>query len=287
VGDLSSRKTIVITGGTSGIGLATAERLAASGARLVVLGYDPSHIEEAQDRLRKRFPHGDVTIHRADLSSLVAVIEIAHGLNRTLDRIDVLINNAGAVFAHRALTNDGLERTFALNHMSYFVLTTLLQDHLIASAPSRVINVSSEMHRTARIDFSDLQSSVNFGTWKAYSRSKLCNILFTMELARVLEGTGVTANCMHPGFVATRLGDNRGRFGLAFRAVKTLLATSPCRAASALMRLAISAHLAEATGEYFVGSFLVRPSRTARNRNMARRLWDESLNLSRAKRVAR
>jgi len=277
---LTASQTILITGGTSGIGLATAERLAVAGAHLVLISHNPLHGNAAQNYLQRRTPHADITIHRADLSSLDEIKRLAEVLNRTLAKIDVLINNAGAIFTRRELTADGLERTFALNHMSYFVLTNLLRERLLQSAPSRIINVASEMHRLAKLDFSDLQNSIHFTSWKAYSRSKLCNVLFAAELARRLRGTGVTANSFHPGLVASRFGDDRGFSGLGFRILKILFGISPRSAAAALANLATSPDLGKRTGEYFWGHFSVWPSRTARDASLARRLWDESVMLS-------
>src|ERR1700693_416164 len=196
-------KLCVITGATSGIGLITAERLAAKGARLVLVGRDPARGEAALARIKARAPRAEVSIHYADLSRLDALRTLAAGLN-ALSRIDVLITNAGAMFWRRQVTADGLERTFVLNHMAYFVLAALLRDKLAAS-PARIVNVASEDHRGARLDFGDLQSAHSYSGMRAYSRSKLCNILFTRELARRLSGTEVTANCMHPRVGNTRL----------------------------------------------------------------------------------
>src|SRR5262249_29237621 len=200
-------KLCVITGATSGIGLVAAERLAAQGAQLVLVGRDPARGGAAIARIRRRAPRAGGRVHYADLSRLDALRTLAAGLN-ALSRIDVLINNAGAMFWRREVTADGLERTFALNHLAYFVLTALLRDKLAASSPARIVNVASDAHRGARLDFGDLQSARNYSGIRAYSRSKLCNILFTRELARRLAGTGVTANCLHPGFVNSRFADN-------------------------------------------------------------------------------
>jgi len=195
-------KTCIITGATGGIGLETARRLGALGARLVLVGRNRDKGNAAISRLRAEVPGVAVEMHHADLSRPDEIRRLADALLKTASRIDVLVNNAGAVFANRNTTPDGLELTFALNHMGYFRLMALLRDRLIASAPARVVNVASEAHRGSHLDFEDLQCSRRYRGWKAYQRSKLANILFTRELARRLEGTGVTANCLHPGFVA-------------------------------------------------------------------------------------
>src|SRR6266705_3829822 len=171
-------KLCVITGSTSGIGLVTAQKLAAKGARLVLVGRDPTRGEAALAAIKARAPRAEVSVHYADLSRLDALRTLAAGLN-ALSRIDVLINNAGAMFWRREVTADGLERTFALNHMAYFALTALLRDRLVASAPARIVNVASDAHRGARLDFDDLQMTRNYSGMTAYSRSKLANILFT------------------------------------------------------------------------------------------------------------
>jgi len=203
-------KTVVITGGTSGIGEIAAEQLAQIGARIVLIARDKSRGEATLARLRERAPGLAHTVHYADLARIPEMKRVAAQIARSEPRIDVLINNAGAMFGSRQLTGDGLEYTFALNHMAYFVVTEGLRERLQASAPARIINTSSGAHRGARLDFDDLQLVKDFSAMKAYSRSKLCNILFTRELGRRLHGTGVTANCLHPGFVATRFGDQSG-----------------------------------------------------------------------------
>jgi NAD(P)-dependent dehydrogenase (short-subunit alcohol dehydrogenase family) len=273
-------KLCVITGATSGIGLITAERLAAMGARLVLVGQDPARGEAALARIKSRAPRTEASIHYADLSRLDALRTLAAGLN-ALSRIDVLINNAGAMFWRRQVTADGLERTFALNHMAYFVLTALLRDKLVASSPARIVNVASEAHRGARLDFGDLQSKRNYSGMRAYSRSKLCNILFTRELARRLSGTGVTANCLHPGFVHSRFGNNNpGLVGIGTRIVKQLFAISPERGAETPVYLASSTKVEGKTGGYYDRCALKSPSPEAQDDAAARRLWDESARIA-------
>ena len=203
-------KTVVMTGGTSGIGEVAAEKLAQMGARVVLVARDKSRGEGTLARLRTRAPNLGHRVHYADLTRISEMKRVATEIAEAEPRIDVLINNAGAMFATRKLTEDGLEFTFALNHMAYFVVTQGLRERLVASAPARVVNTASVAHQGASLEFDDLQLTESFGAMKAYGRSKLCNILFTRELARRLHGTGVTANCLHPGFVATRFGDESG-----------------------------------------------------------------------------
>ena len=193
-------------------------------------------------------------------------------------RIDVLVNNAGALFAKRRLTEDGLERTFALNHMAYFVMTAGLRERLLASGPARIINTASAAHQGATLDFDDLQSAKSFGARKAYGHSKLCNILFKRELARRLQGTG--ANCLHPGFVATHFGDQSG--GLISRLIwlAKFFAISPALGAETIIYLASSPDVAEATGQYFYKSVPIRPSSWAQDDRSALLLWQHSAALA-------
>jgi NAD(P)-dependent dehydrogenase (short-subunit alcohol dehydrogenase family) len=203
-------------------------------------------------------------------------VEIA----RKEPRIDVLINNAGAMFSSRRLTEDGLEYTFALNHMAYFVVTEGLRERLLDSAPARIVNTASDAHQGARLDFGDLQSAKNFGAMQAYGRSKLCNILFTRELARRLHGTRVTANCLHPGFVATRFGDQSGGMISRFVGLAKLFAISPKQGAETIIFLASSAAVTETTGEYFYKCRPITPSRAARDDRDALLLWEHSAGLA-------
>jgi NAD(P)-dependent dehydrogenase (short-subunit alcohol dehydrogenase family) len=192
----------------------------------------------------------------------------------------VLVNNAGAMFTSRGVTADGLERTFALNHMGYFVLADRLRDRLAAAAPARIVNVASEAHRGNTLDFADLQSTRNYRGFRVYGRSKLANILFTRELARRLAGSGVTANCLHPGFVATRFGDNNGgvfRLGLGF--AKSFFALSPEQGAETMVYLASSPEVEGVSGGYFDKCRQRSPSSAAQDDGAARRLWEESAKL--------
>jgi NAD(P)-dependent dehydrogenase (short-subunit alcohol dehydrogenase family) len=192
----------------------------------------------------------------------------------------VLINNAGALFSGRRVTPEGLELTFALNHMAYFVLTEALRDKLIASAPARIVSTSSSAHQGASLDFSDLQSANGYGGYKAYGRSKLANILFTRELARRLAGTGVTANCLHPGAVATRFGDESGGLiGLLIRVLR-LSFISPEQGADTIVYLASSPEVANTSGGYFVKRKMTEPSAAAQDDGAAKSLWAESEKLA-------
>jgi len=269
-------KFCVITGATSGIGLITAERLAALETRLVLVGRDPGRGETALARIKARAPRAEVSLHHADLSRLDGLRALAADLNAR-PRIDVLINNAGAMFWRRQVTADGLERTFALNHMAYFVLAALLRDKLVASSPARIVNVASEAHRGARLDFTDLQNARRYSGMRAYSRSKLCNILFTRELTRRLAGTAVTANCLHPGFVNSRFGDNNsGVVGFGTRIAKQLFAISPKLGAETPVYLASSPAVEGKSGGYYDQCALKTPSPEAQDDRTAQRLWEES-----------
>lgn len=274
-------RTIVITGGTGGIGLETAVALAGRGARLVLIGRDRARAAGAIERIRSARADAAVEVIHADLSSLGEVRQLAAALNAQLPRIDVLVNNAGAIFNRRETSADGLERTFALNHMGYFMLTALLRDRLVRAAPARIVNVASEAHRSATLDFGDLQSAQRYSGWRAYRRSKLCNILFTRELARRLDGTGVTVNCLHPGFVRTGIGDNTtGLFRRGVRALKRWFAIPVERGARTLIFAATAPELTGVTGVYFIDCKPAQPSAAAMDDAAAGRLWAESLALA-------
>jgi retinol dehydrogenase 12 len=273
-------KTIVISGATSGIGQVAAERLASMGARLVLIARDKARGQAALDRLCPLSPGVHHSIHYADLSRLAEAKRVAAKIAAAEPRIDVLVNNAGALFASRQLTPDGLELTFATNHMSYFVLTHGLRDRLRASAPARVVNVASDAHKGERLDFNDLQSARSYRGLSVYGRTKLCNILFTRELARRWQGSGVTANSLHPGFVSTRFGDmSGGMLSWVVRAAK-VFAISPEKGAETIVYLASSDQVAGATGLYYYKCRPATPTREAQNDDTARRLWQESEKLA-------
>jgi NAD(P)-dependent dehydrogenase (short-subunit alcohol dehydrogenase family) len=273
-------KTVVITGGTSGIGEIATQRLAQMGARIVLIARSKARGRVALARLNERSRDLAHTVHYADLTRISEMKRVAAEIASQEPRIDVLINNAGAIFASRRLTEDGLECTFALNHMAYFVVTDGLRETLLASAPARIINTASAAHKGARLDFDDLQLAKGFGPMKAYGRSKLCNILFTRELARQLKGTGVTANCLHPGFVATRIGDESDGLISRFAWLAKLFAMSPEQGAETIVYLASSPAVAETTGKYFYQRNAIAPSPAAQDDKAATVLWERSAALA-------
>ncbi len=267
-------KTVVITGGTSGIGQVAAERLAAIGARMVLVARSESRGEAALARLREIAPGAKHSVHYGDLSRLTEMTRVAKEIAAAEPRIDVLINNAGAMFGKRQVSADGLELTLATNHLSYFVLTDGLKERLIASAPSRIVNTSSHAHYRATLDFDNLQYQHDYKSFPAYSRSKLCNILFTRVLARRLAGTGVTTNSLHPGFVKTRFGDGTGGAMARIIGLMKLFAISPEKGAETIVYLASSDEVAKTTGVYYYKCKPVEPSKLAQDDAVAERLWE-------------
>lgn len=273
-------KTVVITGGTSGIGEVAAEKLAEMGARIVLVARDRSRGEGTLARLRKKAPGLAHTVHYADLTRTSEMKRVAAEIAEAEPHIDVLVNNAGAVFSTHKLTEDGLEYTFALNHMPYFVVTQGFYERLAASAPARVVSTASAAHQGASLDIDDLQLAESFGAMKAYGRSKLCNILFTRELARRLHGTGVSANCLHPGFVATRIADESRGLISRFAGLAKLFAISPEKGAETIVYLASSPEIAATTGQYFYKRRPIAPSRAAQDDRTALSLWERSAALA-------
>ena len=270
-------KVVVITGATSGIGQIAATRLAALGARIVLVARDRGRADATLARLKEAGPNGGHSAHLADLSILAEMKRVGREIAAAEPRVDVLINNAGNVFPTRRVTADGLECTFATNHMAYFVLTHELRERLASSAPARVVSTASRAHVRHQLDFDDLQLANGYSIMTAYGRSKLANILFTRELARRLAGAGVTANCLHPGFVSTGLGQrNGGFFGTVVRFFFRL-AGPPEPGAETIVHLASSPAVAAITGGYFVPvGQKAEPSPAARDDLAARRLWEES-----------
>jgi NAD(P)-dependent dehydrogenase (short-subunit alcohol dehydrogenase family) len=274
-------KICLVTGATGGIGRETARGLAARGATVIVVGRDRARGEAAVESIRSDTGSSSVELMLADLSSQAAIRQLAAAVLGRHPRLDVLVNNAGALFPRRGFTVDGIERTFALNHLGYFLLTTLLLDRLRKSAPARIVNVASAAHRWGRMRLDDLQAERRYVAFLAYSNSKLANLLFTYELARRLEGSGVTANAVHPGTVASEFGTVGGWFGLAFGAVKPFL-LSPTEAAATSIYLASSPEVAGTNGKYFIKCRERRSSGASQDHEAAARLWQASEALTRA-----
>jgi NAD(P)-dependent dehydrogenase (short-subunit alcohol dehydrogenase family) len=271
-------KVVVITGATSGIGAVAAQRLAAMGARIVLVARDTARGQHALTRLPTAgAPH---SIHYGDLSRIAECRRVAAQIGAAEPRIDVLINNAGALFGTRQVTTDNLEKTFATNHMAYFVLTLGLKANLLAAAPARVVSTASDAHKGYSLAFADLQATNGYSAMRAYGRSKLCNILFTRELARRWSGQGVTANCLHPGFVATRFGDNSGGLLSGVVRVAKVFAITPEKGAATIVHLASSPDVAAVSGEYFYQCRTTTPTAGGRDDAAAARLWAESAKLA-------
>jgi retinol dehydrogenase 12 len=272
-------KVVVITGATSGIGEVAARELADMGARLVLVARDARRGEGVLARLRGIDAGAPHSIHYGDLSRLSEMKRLGVEIASAEPRIDVLINNAGALFGSRQLTEDRWERTFATNHMAYFVLTHGLRDRLIGSR-ARIVNTASSAHKGRSVDFDDLQSAKRYSPLEVYGRSKLCNILFTRELARRWGKDGVTVNCLHPGFVASRFAESSGGLISRLIGVGKIFAISPEKGAQTLVYLASSPDVAKVSGAYFYQCRPVTPSPQARDDAAAARLWMDSAKLA-------
>lgn len=273
-------KVVLITGGTSGIGKAAATALARMGAEVVVTGRNAERGERALSDIRRDSGSDDVSLLLADLSRQAEVRRLAEEFRSGHDRLDVLVNNAGLILNKRATTADGIEATLAINHLAPFLLTDLLLDLLKESAPSRIITVSSEAQKTAPIDFDDLQHTRNYRAFKSYGRSKLANVLFTYELAERLEGTGVTANTMHPGAVSTNFGSTgTGPFTLIFRVLKPFM-RSPEKGAETLIWLASAPELKGVSGRYYSDLKEIPSHPQSYEPSARKRLWAASEELT-------
>jgi NAD(P)-dependent dehydrogenase (short-subunit alcohol dehydrogenase family) len=274
-------KTCVVTGATSGIGLATAAALAERGARVVLIGRSAARAGAAREAIGRRAPGASVDVELGDLASLAAIRGLAPRLLARCPRIDVLVNNAGVFQLRRTTTIDGFETTFAVNHLAYFLLTNLLLERLRETPGARIVSVSSEAHRLGGpLDFDDLQSERRWRPFAVYGRSKLANLLWTRELARRLAGSGVTANCCHPGGVATRLGQGDAGWARALGRAIGLFLLTPEQGARTSVYLATSPELAGVSGRYFRKERESEPARIARDDAAAKRLWDVSTALT-------
>jgi retinol dehydrogenase 14 len=269
-------RTVLVTGGTAGIGRATAVGLATMGAHLAVCGRDRRRAEGAAGEIRAA-AGGQVEVFVADLSCQSEVRRLADEVLQRLSRIDVLVNNVGGYWNTRHVTADGLERTFAVNHLAPFLLTNLLLDRLQHSAPARVVTVASNAHGQGRIDFDDLQGERSYSGARAYNQSKLANVLFTYELARGLQATLVTANALHPGVVRTSFGaeDPAGVQRLLVPFLRPFM-KAPAQGAATSIHLASAPDLEQVTGRYFVNSKPKRSSERSYDQAAAARLWQVS-----------
>jgi NAD(P)-dependent dehydrogenase (short-subunit alcohol dehydrogenase family) len=269
--------TILLTGATSGIGLEAAVALAAQGHRLVLVGRTAEKTDAAVATVKRRSAASAVDGLWCDFGSQRQIRRLAADYRARYDRLDVLVNNAGLVAPKRTVTEDGLETTFAVNHLGYFLLTTLLLELIIKSAPARIVNVASIGHFQGTIDFEDLGYQKGWSVLRAYQRSKLANVLFTRALARRVEGKGVTVNCLHPGGVATPIWDKAPWYARPFLAVmRALLLVSPAEGAKTITHLATSPEVEGKTGLYFSDNLPTEPAKLALDAALAERLWAES-----------
>lgn len=275
-------KTVLITGATSGIGLEASLALARRGVRLIMVGRDRARTVQRVAEVRGRSGNRAVEWLLCDVSSQAQIRRLSQDVLNRYERLEILINNAGTVFARRTLTEDGVEATFAVNYLSAFLLTNLLLDRIVKSAPARIVNVASSGHYSGTLDFADLGFERGYQIMRAYSRSKLAEVLFTRELARRLAGTGVTVNAVHPGTVATKIWTRAPLYARPILAVARRLAMiSPEKGAKAVVYLATSPEVADSTGLYFDQFRPRRASQLALDDALAGRLWDESARLVR------
>lgn len=280
-------KTILVTGATNGIGFEAAVVFAHAGARVLITGRDPARIDAALAGIRQRSGSRDIEGLQADFASQAAVRRLADEILARCLRIDVLVNNVGSVNPTRTLTDDGIEATFAVNHLAPFLLTNLVRDRIVASAPARIVNVASVAHSRGTLDFDDLNFDHGYRIMRAYSRSKLANVLFTRMLAKRLAGTGVTVNALHPGTVATGIwghgapnaGWKRALYSAVFVPVRSFMLT-PEQGAQTIVYLAASPEVAGKTGLYFEKNQPKRPAPLALDDDLADRLWNTSAALT-------
>jgi NAD(P)-dependent dehydrogenase (short-subunit alcohol dehydrogenase family) len=261
------QRIALVTGGTSGIGLVTAKELKRQGFRVVITARNPARAE------------GGLEVLECDFSSLDSVRAAAAEYRRRYDRLHVLVNNAGGINPKRVLSKDGIELTFQVNHLGYFLLTNLLLDVLQASRPARVVSVSSEASRFGTIDLDDLEAKRRYFSFRQYSNTKLMNAAFALELAERLKGAGVTSNAVHPGMIGSNFGHVRGWFGVGFSLIKPLMLT-PEEGAQTQIWLATSREVEGVTGGYFIRKKQVRPPKLARHPDVRRRLWEASEKLT-------
>jgi NAD(P)-dependent dehydrogenase (short-subunit alcohol dehydrogenase family) len=275
--DQMAGKTCMVTGASRGIGFHTARALALKGAHIVIIGHHHGRGEKAVERIHQAAPETSAEFILTDLMDQAQIRELNRTFRERHDRLDVLVNNAGAFFLQREESPDGIERTFALNHLNYFLVTNLLLDLLKESAPARIVNVSSEFHRGSKMHFDDLEFERRpYWGMTAYGESKLANLLFTYELDRRLEREDVTVNALHPGFVNTHIGKQYPLLRPFISIVHALFAKSPEEGAETPVYLASSSEAAGVSGKYFIDKEVVRSSDASYHEGDARRLWEIS-----------
>ena len=273
-------KVVLVTGATSGIGKVTARELARMGAEVVIVGRDPRKTAAVLDELRRESGSAQITSLLADLSKMSEVRRLAAEFKAGHSKLHVLVNNAGAAFGKRELTADGFEATFGLNHLSYFLLTHELLDVLKSTAPARIVNVASRAHRRGKIDFNDLMHEKKYSGFMVYSDSKLANMLFSYELARKLEGTRVTVNCLHPGVVATNISAGNGLFSMLVKVAQPFIMIPADEGAKTSIYLASSPEVEGVSGKYFDKSKPIPSAGQSNDRQIAGRLWEVSEKLT-------
>ncbi len=275
-------KICLITGGTNGIGKSTAQGLARLGATVVIVGRNEEKTAQVVKEIQSATGNNNIDSLLADLSSQQEIRRLAAEFKSKYSQLHVLINNAGGMFQKRLVTVDGYEMNFAFNHLAYFLLTNLLLDTIIASAPARIVNVSSTQYKGNKVDFTDLQSERSYERMRNYGSSKLANILFTIELAHLLEGTGVTVNAVHPGLVNSGFGKteyNKDLFAKFYAVINPLIGRSTEKGAETSIYLASSPDVEGVTGKYFVDCKVAQVSPEAADKTAAKKLWDASAEL--------
>ena len=279
---MEQKKLCIVTGATDGIGRVTALELARNGAKVVIIGRNRQKSKLTVSDIIRESGNADVEFEVADLSAQADIYSLAERLNQRLERVDVLVNNVGAWFHRRKLSVDGVEMTFALNHLSYFLLTGLLLEKSLSKAKTaRIVNVSSIAHRGPQINLDDLQANKKYSGWRAYQTSKLANIFFTYSLAKKLSNSGITVNCLHPGFVASKFGHNNGKFLKAILlAGQHIFGISQEAGAASSVFLALSPEVEGQTGGYFYKCRLSTAAKTADDSSIRDKLWWRSEELT-------
>jgi len=273
-------KVCLVTGATDGIGKVSARVLAELGAKVIIVGRNPEKSAIVLAELRSISGNENIDLLMADVAVMQEVRDLAEQVISRYDRIDVLLNNAGGYFTKHEITSDGLEMTFALNHMSYFLLTNKLMELLKYSAPARIVNVSSDAHYGVDMEFENLNGEQEYKAWKAYQKSKLANVLFTYELLKKVPGN-ITVNCLHPGFVATNFGHNNGGFfGPVLKIAQRISAIDPEEGAKTSIFLCSAPEVKGVSGKYFYKCQPKTSSRESRNMDTGKRLWQISSDIA-------